>query len=436
MDPVAIGLMMLVLLTGAVLAGIYIGLAFAVLGFVGVWLVQGDFTQAAALLAITPYSVLAEYTLMVVPLLILMGLLASEAGISQDAYEVANVWLKNRRGGLATATIVANAGFAATSGSSAASAAVFSKIAMPQMMRLGYNQKLAVASVTSGSILAMLIPPSIMMIIYSYVTGVSIGKMFIAGVIPGLLIAVVFSIGIRGLVWWNPKLAADTEPPAPWREKLVSLHKAWGVTVLIVVVLGGIWGGIFTPTEAGAVGAAAALAIGLVRLRLSRAGLWRVLMETGRTTAVLFFMFVGAQIFSRMLAITGVAEWFTELVFGLEVSPMLLIVGFVGAFLIAGCFMDSASMILLLVPLMFPVVINLGFDPIWFGVIVMVVTEIGGLTPPFGLNVFVVKAALGDQISVEDIFIGVFPFIIFALIALAIIMAFPQISLWLPQRFG
>jgi TRAP-type C4-dicarboxylate transport system permease large subunit len=147
-------------------------------------------------------------------------------------------------------------------------------------------------------------------------------------------------------------------------------------------------------------------------------------------------MFVGAQIFSRMLAITGVAEWFTELVFGLEVSPMLLIVGFVGAFLIAGCFMDSASMILLLVPLMFPVVINLGFDPIWFGVIVMVVTEIGGLTPPFGLNVFVVKAALGDQISVEDIFIGVFPFIIFALIALAIIMAFPQISLWLPQRFG
>jgi tripartite ATP-independent transporter DctM subunit len=208
------------------------------------------------------------------------------------------------------------------------------------------------------------------------------------------------------------------------------------MAVLILVVLGGIWGGFFTPTEAGAVGASAALILGLLRRRLSMAGLWHVLMETGRTTAVLFFMFVGAQIFSRMLAITGVAEWFTQSVVTLDVRPMLLIAGFVGTFVIAGCFMDSVSMILLLVPLMFPVVIHLGYDPIWFGIVVMVITEIGGLTPPFGLNVFVVKAALGDTITVEDIFIGVFPFIIFALIALAIIMAFPSISLWLPQTIG
>ncbi|MBP1714261.1 MAG: transporter, DctM subunit [Deltaproteobacteria bacterium] len=439
MDPLFIGLIMVVLLVAAILSGIYVGVSLAFLGFLGVWWMSGDVDVASRLVGTTAFTAIMDYTFTVLPFFVAMGLLASVSGAGYDLYMAANAITGRVRGGLGIGTVLANAVFAAITGVSVASAAIFSKISLPEMLRHGYDKKFALGVVAGSSVLGMLIPPSVLFIIYGVLSEEAIGRLFIAGVIPGLILVAIYSLGIFFMVWRRPGLIKQKGkgeetalPKSEGKGIMAALRTCWGIVVLIIVSLGGIWMGFFTPTEAGAVGAFGALILGFAKRRINKNIFWKVLYDTGITTAGVFFLLISAQVYSRMIALSGLVNWMSVTIKSLPIHPLGIIIIFLIIFLILGCLMDSASIMLLALPLMLPVVKTLGFDLIWFGVVSVVVIEMGILTPPFGMVVFAMKAALGEEARIEEIFQGSIPFLWMMALFVIILMFFPKLSTWLP----
>jgi tripartite ATP-independent transporter DctM subunit len=439
LDPLFIAVIMVFLLFILIIAGIYIGVGLCFLSVLGLWWISGDFEMAANLVGTTTYNAILDYVFGVVPFFVAMGLLSNISGASTELYAAFNLLTRRIRGGLGVATVFANAVFAAITGVSVASAAVFSKVSLPEMLKHGYNKKFALGVVAGSSVLGMLIPPSVLFVIYGIVSEQAIGRLLIAGILPGLVLTAIYSVGIVVMVRRKPELvlAEGTQgwerPPAlPTREYLHAFSKCWGIVALILVTLGGMWGGAFTPTEAGAVGAFGALILGLAKRKIGVSSFWGVLLETGITTAGIFFLLISAQMYSRMLALSGLVDWTSKFVISLQWPPIAIILMFIIIWIVLGCLIDSASILLLTLPLMLPIIKNLGYDLIWFGVLSVIVIEMGLLTPPFGMVVFAMKSALGTEAKIEDIFQGSYPFLLMMALATILIIAFPKLSTWLP----
>jgi len=435
MDPLTIALLTVCGVFVLVLAGVHIGVALSLLSVIGIWAITGKLAVAISLLNTTAYQSVMDYIFAVIPLFVLMGILANLSGATRDLFSSAQVLFGRIRGGIGIATVIANAIFAAITGVSVASAAVFSKLAIPEMERLNYDRKFAYGIVAGSAILGMLIPPSILMIVYGVLTEQSIGKLFAAGIGPGLLVSVILSIAIWLRVRMSPKLGGQTDVASTisFADLVHAAIKPWGVVLLIVLVLGGLYGGFFTPTEAGAVGAAGALVLTIFARQLTRKAAIEVLSEIGRSTASIFLLLIAAQMYSRMLTISGLASRMSEWAAGLPVPPMVIVLAFVVVFLLLGMIIDSVSILLLTIPIMFPVIVKLGFDPIWFGMVSIVAIEIGLLTPPFGMVPFAMKSSLGRSANLEEIFAGAMPFVLLLVLALFFVIAFPSISTWLPS---
>jgi C4-dicarboxylate transporter DctM subunit len=435
MDPIVIGVGSLAVVTALILLGMHIGVALAVTSFVGVYLIGGmRLSVPVSMLANTAYNAVADYVFAVIPLFVLMGLLAMAAGATRELFQAAKVMLGRTAGGVGIATVVANAVFAAVTGVSVASAAIFSRLAVPEMNRLRYDHRFSLGIVASSALLGMLIPPSVLMIIYALLTDQSIGALFAAGVAPGLLVAFALSLAIWAMVRLNPALGGELDTEAADQTgRLKTLISPWAIYLLIALVLGGIYGGIFTPTEAGAMGAIGAFAIYVARGRFKLGEVGGLLLETGRATSSIFFLFIAASLYSRMLAVSGVPVAAAQWVVALNLPPIAVVLAFVGVILAMGCFIDSVSILLLTMPIMVPVVQALGYDLVWFGIVAIVAVEIGLLTPPFGMVLFVMKASLPYKVDVSEIIMGSLPFIVVLLIVLAILIAFPAFTLALPR---
>jgi C4-dicarboxylate transporter DctM subunit len=381
-----------------------------------------------------------DYGLSVVPLFVLMGLFVNKGGISRELYQVSNAFLGHFRGGLAMATIVACGGFAAICGSSLATAATMAKVAMPEMRKYGYADSLSTASIAAGGTLGILIPPSVILVIYGLLTETSIGKLFVAGIIPGILGILFYLIAVRYSVARNPA-AGPAGPRSSWPERITALKGVWAVLLLFFLVIGGLYGALdfwpihlaFSPTEAAGMGAAGAFLIALFRGSLNIAGIYEVLRETAMTTASLFSVLIGAWIFSNFVNLAGLPEALRGAVTAYDVPAWVVMILILGIYIALGCVFESLSMLLLTVPIFFPLVKSLGFDPVWFGIIVVVVTEISLITPPVGMNVFILKGVVGD-VQTATVFKGVTPFWIMDILRLALLVAVPGIVLFLPGQ--
>lgn len=431
MSPIEIGLLSVAAIVILIYLGLYIPIALGVVSFVSIWLMRDNFTLAMNLLKIAVSDSVMEYTFATVPLFTFMGLIVSKAGMGADVYEVMSTGFRRVKGGIGMATVGANAVFAAVTGSSIASASVFAKVSVPQMLNLGYNPRFAVGVVAGSSVLGMIIPPSAMLIIYSFVAEQSVGDMFMAGVVPGLMLAgayigAIFVMGrlTPGFVGGRP--ASDYEP-MPWGEIAV---KTLPVLGLIVIVLGGIYTGWMTPVEAGAVGALVGLAIALVRRKISLKGFWEALLETGHITASILFLITAASIYSRMLGIAGLPNQLGDILATSQASFFMVMLLYVILMLFLGTLLDTASIILIVVPLFLPLIEPMGLSLVWFGIITVVGAEIGLLTPPLGISCFVIKATLNDErITLKDVFLGALPFAAVMLVVLILLIRFPVLSL-------
>ena len=413
-----------------------IALAMGLIGYVGFGMFV-SFSAVGSLVASMAYETGVNYELSVVPLFVLMGNLVSRAGLSEELYNASNAFLGHRKGGLAMATIVACGGFSAVCGSSIATAATMSKVTMPSMRKFGYSDSLAAGAIASGGTLGILIPPSVILVIYGVMTESNIGKLFIAGILPGILGVLLYMAAVRFTVWRKP----ESGPPgdrADWSQRFRALRSTWAVIFLFILIIGGIYGGIFTPTEAAGVGATGAFLISFLRRKLGWKDLFSVLVETIETTAMLFFVLIGAQIFSNFINYADLPNILTDWILGMTVSPYLVMALVLLIYLLLGCVLESLSMILLTVPVFYPVILGLDFGMseemtlIWFGIIVVVVTEISLITPPIGMNVFVLKAMLPD-VSTGKIFSGVTPFWVADIVRLSLLVLIPAISLMLPR---
>jgi C4-dicarboxylate transporter DctM subunit len=369
--------------------------------------------------------------LTVIPMFILMGQFAFHSGISKDLFDASNKWLAHLPGGLACATVAGCAMFGACTGSSLACCATMGKIAIPEMEKAGYHRRLAAGVVAGAGGLAILIPPSIPAVIYAASSGESVGKLLIAGVIPGILSAIIY-IGLIVLsIKRSPSLAPRTQG-FPWKERLASLRKVWGLIVIFTLVMGSIYLGLATPTEAGAVGAFGTFVIAIVRKRSSYTELWQACRETARSLSMIFAIFIGTSLFGVFLARTGLPMKFAEFAASLPVPPIFILIGIIFIYIPLGMLLDTVSIILLTTPIVYPVVIALGYSGIWFGIIVILMCEIALITPPVAFNIYVVKG-VAPHIPLEDIIVGILPFITRDLFIVAILIAFPQIALWLPS---
>jgi tripartite ATP-independent transporter DctM subunit len=418
-----------------------IAFAMGLVGMIG-YMLESSYRGAISMVSRLIIDATQNYGLSVVPLFILMGLFVNKGGISRELYRVSFAFLGHFRGGLAMATIVACGGFAAICGSSLATAATMSKVAMPQMRKYGYSDGLSTASIAAGGTLGILIPPSVILVIYGLLTETSIGKLFIAGIIPGL-IGIIFYLGaVRFTVARNPASGPAGERTS-WADKLLALKGVWAVLLLFFLVIGGLYGALdfwplhltFSPTEAAGMGAMGAFLIALARRSLSVKDTFEVLRETAFTTASLFSVLIGAWIFSNFVNRAGLPEALLEAVTTYSVSPWVVMALILAIYIALGCVFESLSMLLLTVPIFFPLVRDLGFDPVWFGIVVVVVTEISLITPPVGLNVFILKGVVGD-VSTGTIFRGVTPFWVADIFRLALLVGIPSLALWLPGQMG
>lgn len=424
-----------------VLVMLRIPIAFA-MGFVGMvgFMLETSYRASISMAARLIIDTSQDYGLSVVPLFILMGLFVNKAGISRELYAASNAFLGHLRGGLAMATIVACGGFAAISGSSLATAATMSKVAMPEMRRFNYSDKLSTASIAAGGTLGILIPPSVILVIYGLLTETSIGKLFVAGVIPGLIGIVLYLVAVKFTVWRDPE-AGPAGPRASVAERLAALKDVWAVLLLFFLVIGGLYGVFdipplnlsFSPTEAAGMGAMGAFLIAIARRRLSLSDAFDALRETAMTTAGLFAVLIGAWIFSNFVNVAGLPAALSNLVTAYDLPPWMVMCIILLIYIALGCVFESLSMLLLTVPIFFPIVTGLGYDPIWFGIIVVVVTEISLITPPVGLNVFVLRAVVRD-VPTAMIFKGVTPFWMVDIIRLLLLLSLPALVLFLPNQ--
>jgi C4-dicarboxylate transporter, DctM subunit len=410
--------------------GVPIGFGMAIVGLIGFGYLIG-WMATLAMVGQIAYETPISYTLTVIPLFILMGNFISRSQLSTELYRAAFAFLGHLRGGLALATLVACAGFSAVSGSSLATAATMAKVAMPPMRSYGYADSLAAGSVAAGGTLGILIPPSVVLVLYGIMTNNDIGKLFVAGLLPGML-----GLGFyMAAAWVMARLMPALAPPGehtPWRGRLRALGGVWGTVALFAIVMGGIYFGVFTPTEAAGIGAGGALVFAIARRTLGLAELVDALIETARMTAMIFTILIGALIFSNFINVAGLPAAMSTWVTAIGASPFLVILAILCIYVVLGCILESMSMLLLTIPIFYPIVIAQGFDPIWFGIIVVVVIEISLITPPIGLNVFVLKATLPDVKS-GDIFRGVIPFIAADVLRLAALVLVPGTALLLPS---
>lgn len=418
------------LLFGLAVLRVPIGIAMAISGTVGFGLLSG-FDPAFSLVSHSPIASFTNYTMGLIPLFILMGAVATVSGMSRELFRAGNAWLGNLRGGLAMATIVSCGGFAAICGSSAATAATMTKLALPEMKRLGYSEKLATGVIAAGGTLGILIPPSIALAVYGLLTQQNIGLLFIAGILPGMLAIAMYMLVIKLWLIIRPG-DAPSRPPLPAGERFDSLKRIGPVLSLFVFVIGGIYGGLFTPTEAGALGAAGAIAIAIFSKKLSVTLLVNCLRESVRTGTSILVVLAGAVLFGYFLTITQTPQRAADLLISADLGPYGTLAFIVGVLLILGCLIDTLAVVILVIPIVYPIIVKLGFDPIWFGVITTVAVEIGMISPPVGLNVFVIKGIARD-VNIWTIYKGVTPFIIIDLIRLSILVAVPGIVTLLPN---
>ena len=412
--------------------GVHIGVALGLAGFIGIWLTVGP-DAAAAQLAAIPFSTTNNFALAVIPLFILMGSFATQAGIVTELFRTAYLWLGKLRGGLAMATVMSSAAFGAASGSTIVNAAVFTKMAMPEMTRFGYDVRLSSGCIAAAGTLAALIPPSILMVIYGVITEQSIGKLLIAGIIPGIVTALLYCGGIYLLARVRPDLAPRANISASWAERWRSLYGVTGVMILFFIVVGGIYGGYFPATYAGAVGAAGAFVIALYKRRMGMGSLSEVLKEAAVTTSVIFIIVVGGMVFARFLTYSGLVDIISKELLSFGTGKYTYLIGYVVLFTILGCFIEPIAIMVMTLPIMYPVMVAQGFDPIWLGVVSVKLAEIGVLTPPVGLNVFVVKSSSPIPVTLGQVFTGVVPFIALDFLSLVLYVIFPEIILWLPN---
>ncbi|GGK60143.1 TRAP transporter large permease [Amphritea balenae] len=429
-----------ILLLIIVVVRVPIAFAMGLVGFFGFAYMQGlnfenimDFrwTGALSMASKRVIDTAQEYSLSVIPLFILMGNLVTKSGLSHELYRASNAFLGHKKGGLSMATVVACGGFSAICGSSLATSATMAKVAMPPMRKYGYADSLATASIAAGGTLGILIPPSVILVIYGLLTETSIRELFAAGFIPGFMGILLYLLAVRYVVWRDPS-AGPCGEKLGWPERFQALNGVWGVLILFTVVMGGIYGGIFTPTEAAGIGAGGAFIIALSRRSLTWGGLFDILTDTARTSAMLFAVLIGALIFSNFINRAGLPADLLELVNNLDVAPMVVILVILAIYIVLGMVFESLSMLLLTVPIFFPLVQSLGFDLVWFGIVVVVVTEISLITPPVGMNVFVLAAVLRD-VKAGTIFKGVTPFWCADIVRLALVTLFSSIALFLPE---
>jgi tripartite ATP-independent transporter DctM subunit len=431
MDPLTMGLLGLGAIFVLILLGMRIAFATALVGFVGLWVMK-DMSVAGKVVGFLCHGIVAHYSLSVIPLFIIMGYYAFYAGLTDDIFFTARQWIGHLPGGIAIATVFGCAGFAACTGASTASAAIMGRVAIPEMKKYGYHPRLAAGVVAASGTLASLIPPSVILVIYGIITEQSIGALLIAGFIPGIVSAAIYAAMIYTRVKIHPELGIP-QPGVSLRAKFIALKGTWGVLVLIVLIIGGIYSGVFTPTEAGGAGAFGAFLMALSMRRLTKERLKESLLETGRTTIMIFAIIVGVLIFVRFLALTGLPNTFTQFVLDLPIPPGLILVLILCIYVFLGMFLDAIGMMMLTLPMVFPAVTGLGYDPIWFGIIIVKMCEICLITPPVGLNCYIVRSVAPD-IPLEEIFRGILPFLAMDILTVALLIAVPQIITFLPYR--
>ncbi|PLX43020.1 MAG: C4-dicarboxylate ABC transporter permease [Deltaproteobacteria bacterium] len=431
MDPVTIGILGTVGLFVLLAIGMPIAFALMFVGFMGITTLA-SMDAAMPVVASTMYEVSSFFPYTVIPLFIVMGAFAGSSGLTKDLYSAFEKWLRKLPGGLGIATICACAGFSAVSGSSVATAAAMGTVALPEMERYKYHPRLATGSVAAGGTLGFLIPPSIGFVVYGMLTEQSIGKLLVAGVIPGLLLALAFITIIIVTVKMNPSLAPRRDEEVTWKDRFSALLGVWEPMLLFIIVIGGIYLGFFTPTEAGAIGATVLFGVALIKKKLRWVDLLEALTESTRISVMVLFLVAGANVFSYFLALSTIPMQVANWASSLTVSPYLIHFAILFIYLILGCFLDAISMMVLTMPVIYPVITTLGFDPIWFGVIAVLMMEAGLITPPMGLNIFTV-AGVSKNVKVETIFRGVMPFLL-AIIVVAVILTFiPSLALTLPK---
>lgn len=424
-----IGCLALVLL----FLGIHIGLALAIMGFLGITVVTGGFGAAFGVLRTLPYYTVSSLAFVILPLFIFMGLLSFHGGITAQAYETIYKWVGRLPGSLSIATTWGCVAFGATSGSTIAASTLFTKVSLPEMRKTGYDVNFACGGIATASIIAMLIPPSIYFVIYAMITEVSVARLLMGGLIPGVILAFALSLGTLILAVRTPRLAPRSAISLPWKEKLSSLIGIWPITLLAIIIIGGIYTGVFTPTEAAAVGAFFAFVISLGYRRLTWGKLLDSLVETVQITAMMALILIGSMMFARFLAVSGLTARLGEAIIAMQLSPVVFIIILMILYILLGFFMDEVSAMAITLPIFFPIIQEMGIHPIWSGVVLVSAMVTGMITPPFGIAVFAVKAAAGPDVTIGGIFRGCFPYYIMVLITLAILVAFPQISTFLPN---
>jgi C4-dicarboxylate transporter, DctM subunit len=426
----AIAIIGFVALFTMMLLRVPVGMAMGLVGVTGFGYLVG-FTPAMKLVGQTTMRTVTDYTFGVIPMFLLMGAFVQVSGISRELFRAANTYVGHWRGGLGIATIGACGAFAAISGSSVATAATFSAVAYPEMRRFNYPQSFATGVIAVGGTLGAMLPPSTVLVVYGIITEQDIGKLFIAGIIPGLLAILLHMTTIFIIGRVRPNFLPQG-PASTWRARVAATRDVWSPLLLFLFVIGGLYGGFFVPTEAGAVGAIGAFLIGVLRGKLNREGILQSLLQATRTAAAVFTVLIGALFFGRFLTITQTPQHVTEFFLNLGVGPYGVLALILAMYIVLGCLMDALAMIILTVPIVFPAIQALGFDPIWFGIIIVMTVELGLIHPPVGMNVFVIKSVIKD-VSMSTIFLGVLPFVVTDLVRLAILVAVPKLATWLPS---
>lgn len=433
MSGVEIGLWSLAGILGLIWLGMHVSIALALTSFLGIWALRDNPQYASRMLSLATRESISSYLFGVVPLFVLMGLVVSRADIGRDTFDVANRALGRLKGGLGMATVGANAIFAAITGISIASAAVFTKVAVPEMMRIGHTARFATGVVAGSSVLGMLIPPSLLLILYGIIAEQSVGYLFVAGIGPGLVLTLAYIAGIALMVRFWPSFTGVPRPAPPQASEgslaRDTLSKLAPIALLIALVLGGIYGGVFTPTEAGAIGALGAILIAMAKRRLGLRTLWQVTLETGHITASICFLIIAATMYSRFLSLSGLPVAVTEWATGLDLGPLGFVLVYCLILIVLGTILDSSSILLITLPLVLPIAQALQLDLIWFGIVTVLAVEIGLLTPPLGLSVFVIKGSLDDpSVTLGDVFRGALPFAAIMVLVLLLIVLVPSIA--------
>jgi C4-dicarboxylate transporter DctM subunit len=432
MSPELLGILGFVAMFALLALGIHVGIALAVIGFIGSAMMLG-FSRSLSMLVTTPYFTVADYAFVVLPMFIMMGELAFQGGIGVLLYKAASKWLGRLQGGLAMATTAANAMLGAITGSTLAAAATFSKLAVPEMKRYNYDNKLAAGVVAASGTLAVMIPPSGVMVLYCILTPVSLGKLMIAGFIPGVISAIIYMIMIYSRVRLNPRLGPPSTEVVSWKERFLSIRWLTPVIIVMIAMLGGIYTGVFSPVEAGSIGAFTVFVVVVVRRSISPSLLKTALVNTALSTGMICLVIVGAMVFGRFLMLTGLPEALLSFVSSLAIPPVGVLVVILLIYVALGCIMDVPAMLVITVPMFYPLLNGLGLNDIWVAILIIKIVEIAAITPPIGMNVYVVKSVLGDIVTIGELFRGILPFFIMDILTLALLVAIPQISLWLPS---